>query len=184
MRIPTDREPTHPGEMLQQEFLLPLGMTQRDLATAIRVPYQRVNEVVRKRRGVTPSTALRLSKFLGTSPDFWMSLQLRWDLYHAQRAEAQQIDSIRPHELINIRRRLSNLRRSVRLERIKRSETLRARIFPRLQVEDVLPTTVSTENYRQGGRLVSLGPLPVYVPRRVIPVTQVSPLDMMVRDNL
>ena len=102
MRIPTDREPTHPGEMLLQEFLLPLGMTQRDLATAIHVPYQRVNEVVRKRRGVTPSTALRLSKFLGTSPDFWMSLQLRWDLYHAQRAEAGQIESIRPNELVNV----------------------------------------------------------------------------------
>ena len=102
VRIPTDREPTHPGEMLLQEFLLPLGMTQRDLATAMRVPYQRVNEVVRRRRGVTPSTALRLSKFLGTSPDFWMSLQLRWDLYHAQRAESVQIDSIRPHELINV----------------------------------------------------------------------------------
>ena len=100
--IPTDREPTHPGEMLLQEFLLPLGMTQRDLATAIRVPYQRVNEVVRKRRGVTPSTALRLSKFLGTSPDFWMSLQLRWDLYHAQRAEADQIENIRPNELVNV----------------------------------------------------------------------------------
>ena len=102
IRIPTDREPTHPGEMLQQEFLLPLGMTQRNLATAIHVPFQRVNEVVRKRRGVTPSTALRLSKFLGTSPDFWMSLQLRWDLYHAQRAEADQIESIRPNELVNV----------------------------------------------------------------------------------
>ena len=100
VRIPTGREPTHPGEMLLQEFLLPLGMTQRDLATAIHVPFQRVNEVVRRRRGVTPSTALRLSRFLGTSPDFWMSLQLRWDLYHAQRAEAEQLDSIRPHELI------------------------------------------------------------------------------------
>ena len=92
VRIPTNREPTHPGEMLLQEFLLPLGMTQRNLATAIHVPFQRVNEVVRRRRGVTPSTALRLSKFLGTSPDFWMSLQLRWDLYHAQRAEADQIE--------------------------------------------------------------------------------------------
>ena len=102
VRIPTKREPTHPGEMLLQEFLLPLGMTQRDLATAIRVPYQRVNEVVRKRRGVTPSTALRLSKFLGTSPDFWMGLQLRWDLYHAQRAEADQIESIRPNELVTV----------------------------------------------------------------------------------
>ena len=106
VRIPTDREPTHPGEMLLQEFLLPLGMTQRDLATAMRVPYQRVNEVVRRRRGITPSTALRLSKFLGTSPDFWMSLQLRWDLYHAQRAEAEQIDSIRLHELINVPQRV------------------------------------------------------------------------------
>lgn len=103
VRIPSDREPTHPGEMLLQEFLLPLGMTQRDLATAIQVPFQRVNEVVRGRRGVTPSTALRLSRFFGTSPDFWINLQLRWDLYHAGRAEAQQIESIRPHEVVNAR---------------------------------------------------------------------------------
>ncbi len=101
VRIPTQREPTHPGEMLMQEFLLPLGVTQSDLARAIRVPLQSVNEVVRRRRGITPSTALRLSKFLGTSPDFWMSLQLRWDLYHTQRAEAEQINGILPHELIN-----------------------------------------------------------------------------------
>ena len=102
VRIPTDREPTHPGEMLLQEFLLPLGLTQRDLATAIHVPFQRVNEVVRGRRGVTPSTALRLSRFLGTSTDFWISLQLRWDLYRAQRAEAEQIERIRPHETANV----------------------------------------------------------------------------------
>ena len=86
--------------MLREEFLLPLGMTQRDLASAIRVPYQRVNEVVRGRRGVTPSTALRLSKFFGTTPGFWMSLQLRWDLYHIQRAEAAQLENIQPHELV------------------------------------------------------------------------------------
>ena len=98
VRISTDREPTHPGEMLLHEFLRPLGLTQRDLATAIHVPFQRVNEVVRGRRGVTPSTALRLSRFLGTSPDFWLNLQLRWDLYHARRTEAEQIESIRPHE--------------------------------------------------------------------------------------
>lgn len=98
VRIPTDRAPTHPGEMLLEEFLQPLGLTQRDLADAIHVPFQRVNEVVRGRRGVTPSTALRLSRFLGTTPDYWVNLQLRWDLYHAQRAESEQIDSIRPHE--------------------------------------------------------------------------------------
>ena len=100
VRIPSHREPTHPGEMLLNEFLLPLGMTQRALANAIQVPYQRVNEVVRGTRGVTPSTALRLSKFFGNSPGFWMNLQLRWDLYHAQRAEAAQIENIRPHELV------------------------------------------------------------------------------------
>lgn len=98
VRIPTDREPTHPGEMLLHEFLQPLGLTQRELATATHVPFQRVNEVVRGRRGVSPSTALRLSKFLGTSPEFWLNLQLRWDLYRAMRAEAEQIDSIRPYE--------------------------------------------------------------------------------------
>ncbi len=90
VRIPTDREPTHPGEMLLREFLMPLGMTQRNLARAIRVPYQRVNEIVRGRRGVTPSTALRLSKFFGVSAGFWMNLQLRWDLYHTQRRESEQ----------------------------------------------------------------------------------------------
>lgn len=91
VRIPTDREPTHPGEMLLREFLLPLGMTQQDLARAIRVQYQRVNEIVRGRRGVTPSTALRLARFFGVSPGFWMNLQLRWDLYHAERSEAEQL---------------------------------------------------------------------------------------------
>ena len=74
MLVPTDRVSTYPGEMLLADFLRPLGHTQRDLATAIRVPYQRVNEIVRRRRGVTPSTALRLAKFLDTSPRFWMNL--------------------------------------------------------------------------------------------------------------
>ena len=95
VRIPTHREPTHPGEMLLREFLEPMSLTQRELATGILVPYQRVNELVHKRRGVTPSTALRLGKFLGTSPSFWMNLQLRWDLYHAERSEAQQLRKIR-----------------------------------------------------------------------------------------
>ncbi len=102
VRIPSDREPTHPGDVLLNDFLMPLKMTQHELAQAIHVPYQRVNEVVRGRRGVTPSTALRLAKFFGTSPSFWMNLQLRWDLYNAQHAEAEQIDNIRPHELAEV----------------------------------------------------------------------------------
>ena len=96
IRIPTHRAPTHPGEMLLEEFLNPMGLTQRDLADAIRVPYQRINEIINGRRGVTPSTALRLSKFFGVSPDFWMNLQLRWDLYFAQQSEADDLKIITP----------------------------------------------------------------------------------------
>lgn len=95
VRVPTHRAPTHPGEMLLEEFLKPMGLTQRDLATAIRVPYQRVNEIVNGKRGITPSTALRLAKFFGMSPDFWMNLQLRWDLYSASRAESEELRRIR-----------------------------------------------------------------------------------------
>jgi len=95
IRVPTHREPTHPGEMLLEEFLKPMALSQKDLADGIHVPYQRINELVNKKRGMTPSTALRLSKFLGTSADFWMSLQLRWDLYQANRAEAAELKSIK-----------------------------------------------------------------------------------------
>ncbi|MDE2803082.1 MAG: HigA family addiction module antitoxin [Chloroflexota bacterium] len=97
IRVPTDRQPTHPGEMLREEFLVPLGITQRELADAIHVPYQRVNEIVRGKRGITPATALRLSRFFGNEPGFWVSLQLRWDLYHAQQTEAGQVSRIHPH---------------------------------------------------------------------------------------
>lgn len=98
MRIPTHRAPTHPGEMLLEEFLKPMEVTQRDLSTAIGVPFQRVNEIVNGRRGVTPGTALRLAKFLGMSPAFWMNLQLRWDLYHAEQSEKQTLRRIRPYK--------------------------------------------------------------------------------------
>src|SRR5262249_29642249 len=94
IRIPTHRVPTHPGEMLVEEFLRPMGLTQRDLAQAIHVPYQRINALVKGRRGVTPSTALRLAKYFGMSADFWMNLQLRWDLYHAQQSEAKELPVI------------------------------------------------------------------------------------------
>ena len=95
MRIPRHRSPTHPGEMLLREFLEPLGLTQRDIAAGIGVPYQRVNELVNGRRGVTPSTALRLARYLGTSAEVWLNLQLRWDLFHAERLEAGALGRIR-----------------------------------------------------------------------------------------
>lgn len=97
VRIPTNRAPTHPGEMLLEEFLNPLGVTQRELAGAIGVPYQRINEIVNGRRGITPSTALRLSRYFGTSSGFWMNGQMRWDLYHTQKSEGDEVRRIRRH---------------------------------------------------------------------------------------
>lgn len=100
IRVPAHRLPTHPGEMLLEEFLTPMGLTQRDLADAIHVPYQRINEIINERRGITPSTALRLAKFFDMSADFWMNLQLRWDLYLAQQTEQDELNTIRPHAAI------------------------------------------------------------------------------------
>jgi antitoxin HigA-1 len=97
MRVPTHRTPTHPGEMLLEEFLNPMNLTQKELADAIYVPYQRINEIIRGKRGITPSTALRLARFFGTSPDFWINLQARWDLFHAQQIESENLKKITPH---------------------------------------------------------------------------------------
>ena len=94
VRVPTDRPPTHPGEMLLTEFLEPMGLTQKQLADGIHVPYQRINEIVNGKRGITPSTALRLGKFFGMSSDFWLNLQLRWDLYHVEQEEGKSIQKI------------------------------------------------------------------------------------------
>ena len=96
IRVPTNRPPTHPGEMLLEEFLTPMNLTQRQLADGIRVPYQRINELSNARRGISPSTALRLAKFFGMSADFWMNVQLRWDLYHVQQAERDELKGVRP----------------------------------------------------------------------------------------
>ena len=97
VRIPTHRVPTHPGDILLEDFLQPMGLTQRELAKAIRVPYQRINELVNGRRGITPSTALRLAKYFGMSADFWMNLQLRWDLYDVQQSEKKYLAVIQPY---------------------------------------------------------------------------------------
>jgi len=100
IRIPSERAPTHPGVMLLEEFLIPAGLTQSELAAALHVPYQCINEIVNARRGVTPSIALRLAKFFGMSPSFWSNLQLRWDLYHAQQEEAAVLTNIQPYHIV------------------------------------------------------------------------------------
>ncbi|MEX2282333.1 MAG: HigA family addiction module antitoxin [Gemmatimonadota bacterium] len=97
MLLPKNRPPTHPGEMLLEEFLKPLGITQVQLADLIDVSFPRVNEIVNGKRGITPDTALRLAQLFGTTPEFWLNGQLAWDLWHAQRGpEARKIQKIKP----------------------------------------------------------------------------------------
>ena len=96
VNIPTNRPPTSPGEMLKEEFLEPLGLTQQQLADSIGVSYQRVNELINGKRGITTSTALRLAKYLNTTPDFWLNLQRANDIYRVLKKEAEQINKIQP----------------------------------------------------------------------------------------
>lgn len=94
--MPKNRLATHPGEMLREEFLKPMGLTQKELADAIRVPFQRVNEIVSGKRGLTPSTALRLAKYFGMSAGFWLNLQMKCDLQAAERRESEILKTIKP----------------------------------------------------------------------------------------
>lgn len=95
------RPPTHPGLMLLEEFLKPLQMTQVELAEAINVPIQRVNEIINQRRGVSPETALRLGKYFDVSASFWLGLQRKYDLWSAYQKEKKNLDNIVPRNAIN-----------------------------------------------------------------------------------
>ena len=87
--LPKYRPPTSPGEMLLEEFLKPLKMTQTELAKRMGVPIQRVNTLINGKRGVTAETALLLSAIFKNSPQFWMGLQMDWDLWHARQKMAK-----------------------------------------------------------------------------------------------
>jgi addiction module HigA family antidote len=76
--------PIHPGEILREEFLSPLGMSAHELALALRVPATRINDIVHEKRGITADTALRLSRYFGTTPRFWMNMQASWELEVAE----------------------------------------------------------------------------------------------------
>ena len=96
-RLPTHQPPTHPGEMLLEEFLLPLGISQSAFAVQLGVSFPRLNKVINAKRSVTPDTALRLAQVTGMSADFWLGLQQDWDLWHAMRSkEATQIARLKP----------------------------------------------------------------------------------------
>ena len=86
--IPKHRTPTHPGEVLQEEFLVPLGITQVALAQHLGVSLQRVNEIIRGKRGITADTAWLLAQALNTSPEFWLTLQATYDLAQTKPARS------------------------------------------------------------------------------------------------
>lgn len=91
------RVTTSPGEMLTEEFLKPLGMTQNQLALDLRVPANRIGQIVRGTRAISPDTALRLSRYFGNSPEFWLNLQQAWDLSRTRWDSAARIEEeVRP----------------------------------------------------------------------------------------
>jgi addiction module HigA family antidote len=98
----------HPGEMLREEFMKPLGLSSNALAMELRVPVTRISEIVRERRGITADTALRLARYFNMSPEFWMRLQMDFDLESASDAEETAIhETIRPrasHTIIDDQR--------------------------------------------------------------------------------
>jgi antitoxin HigA-1 len=84
--LPKNRPPTHPGEILLEEFLKPRDMTQSELSEKLQIPLQRVNSVINGKRSVTPETAILLARFFATTAEFWMNLQTQYDLWFAERA--------------------------------------------------------------------------------------------------
>ncbi len=89
---PTNKmRPVHPGEVLREEFLVPLGISAHALALELRVPAPRINEIVRERRSVTPETALRLARYFGTTAQFWLNLQTSYDLKITERQVGSKI---------------------------------------------------------------------------------------------
>lgn len=84
--LPTNRPPTHPGEMLLKEFLEPLGVSQVEAARRMRIPFQRLNAIVKARRGVSADTALLFEALTRWDAEIWLTLQAKWDLWHAVRA--------------------------------------------------------------------------------------------------
>lgn len=87
--LPMHRPPTHPGEMLFTEFIEPADLTQTEVAQRLDISLPRLNELIEGKRGVTPDTALRLERLLGQTGDFWLTLQLHWDLWHARDSQTR-----------------------------------------------------------------------------------------------
>jgi len=92
MNIRNKMRPIHPGEILREEYLIPLGMSAHALALELKVPAPRINDIVRERRAITPDTALRLARYFCTTPEFWLNLQTAYALKIAQQEIGPRID--------------------------------------------------------------------------------------------
>ena len=92
----TKRQPTHPGEILKEEFMKPLGITQVDLAKNLGVSFRTISELVNEKRAVSPEMALRLSKYFRTSPELWLNLQNGYDLHKAAKKVEKALKAIQP----------------------------------------------------------------------------------------
>jgi addiction module HigA family antidote len=93
-----NRRPTSPGEILHEEFLVPLGLTQEQLAQSLGVARRRINEIVKGKRAITVDTAIRLGRFFQMTPQFWLNLQLHLDFWEAEYKKAEEYEKIKPHE--------------------------------------------------------------------------------------
>lgn len=91
------REPTHPGEILSEEFLKPLDISQTQLADSIGVSFRSINELVNEKRNLSSEMAIKLSKYFGTSPELWINLQTQYDIYHVSKYISKQLEQIKPY---------------------------------------------------------------------------------------
>lgn len=89
----------HPGEILREEFLVPMGVSVYQLAKALQVPLPRINDIVREKRSITAETAVRLAKYFGTSPQFWLNLQTQFDIRTAQKKLGKSLKAIKTREI-------------------------------------------------------------------------------------
>jgi len=105
--LPTNRPPTHPGEMLLKEFLVPMKISQKEFAQHLGWPYARLSEIIHGRRGVTAASALALGESLKIEPEFWLNLQKNWDLWHAKKKHTCIKQFVIPEQLSVAYRKVS-----------------------------------------------------------------------------
>jgi addiction module HigA family antidote len=99
--IKIKRQPTHPGKILREDFLLPMGLSQTELAEMLNTTFRTVNEILNEKRGISPEMAVRLARFFGTSEELWLNLQDQYDLYKVKERKQAELGKIIPYEQLS-----------------------------------------------------------------------------------